>query len=263
MEQGTPCGALGCLAFGDPQSAVSYVLEQNAPLVLAIGEAHVQKGAKLSTSTAQQFSQLLPLFSGRCKHLIIELWVGRNDCGDQRVQEVKQAQEPVTSAQAETNQNDYLALGFAAKRLGIMPRALIPNCQQYQAVLEAGPDRVSRMLELIAQLTLDNLKGLLDETRSEKEAPLVLAYGGAMHNDAQPGAGREPWSFGPQLITLTNGHYVELDVFLSGQVTDSDLWKAQPWYQTYQSAPMDSRHRLYQLGPHSYTLILAQPSNQP
>ena len=152
-EPGTACGELHCLAFTSESAAFAHVLELQ-PRVLGIGESHAQKGSETIHSATRRFAQeLLPVLCGRAKSIILEIWLPRNDCGDKRVEQVKKAQKPVTSSQAKTNQDEYVTLGHVAKRLGIAPFALVPTCDEYQSILDAGPDTIERMLQLIGKRT--------------------------------------------------------------------------------------------------------------
>ena len=121
-EPGVECGELNCLAFSSEVAAFQHLLKSE-PQVLGIGESHAPKGIEGVHSAARRFGELLlPALCGRSHSIVLELWLPRNDCGDNRVQQVKKAQEPVTRTQAKSNQDDYVTLGHVAKRLGISPQ---------------------------------------------------------------------------------------------------------------------------------------------
>jgi hypothetical protein len=251
----TPCGPLDCLSFASAEDALAHLVDQARPKVLAVGEVHAQKGHRLAKTPTVRFADALPWFQSRAKHLVIELWTGRNDCGDDRVQRVKKAQEPVTSAQADTNRNDYFELGSKAKSLGIVPHALVPSCQDYQTILNAKSDDLDRMLELTATRTAELVDTLLTTQTTPEHLPEIVTYGGALHNDVSPRPGREHWSFGPHLVEKTNDRYVELDWVLREQVHDGPVFSAQPWYPHFRSETLEKHFTLYKTGPASYVLI--------
>ena len=70
---------------------------------------------------------------------------------------------------------------------------------------------------------------VLHATLPDERSPdrLVVAYGGAMHNDLLPREGRADFSFGPSLAEATGGQYVELDLVIPEQIKDTDAWRAR------------------------------------
>ena len=227
----------------------------DAPLVLAIGEAHAQKDAPTVASATKRFSeQLLPLLQGRTKHLVIELWTARGDCGA-REQEVARRQAPVTTTQSAGNQNEFLALGRRAKSLGIRPHALEPSCAEYERIVSGGQADIALMLEAIARTTATQVTALLTSDRDAGAPGLVVAYGGAVHNDKEPRPGRESWSFGPELSRVTAGRYIELDLIVPEYIKDNDVWRALPWYPHFDKTRHPEQTTLLRPAKGSYVLI--------
>ncbi|WP_437522802.1 hypothetical protein WME79_32435 [Sorangium sp. So ce726] len=253
-----PCGALGCLAFDTPAQAFAHILE-SGPRVLAVGEAHAQQGSEGIPSTTQRFTELfLPALAGRASDLIVELWAVDPRCKKEQVARVETEQRTVTQGQAAQNQSEFLALGHAAKRLGIRPHQLTPSCQEYDAIVRAGPDAVTAMLEMIARLTAAEAKALLG--REDAAGKMVIAYGGALHNDVAPRPGRERWSFGPELSAITGGKYVELDLIVREFIKESESWRALPWYPHFDREKHPDKAVLFNPAPGSYTLIFPRSS---
>ncbi|MGC4063623.1 MAG: hypothetical protein QM784_03040 [Polyangiaceae bacterium] len=257
-DKATSCGPLDCNSFASAEGALAHVVTEARPRVLAVGEIHAQKGHRLAKTPTARFVDVLPWFQNRAKHLVVELWTGRNDCGDDRVERVRKAQEPVTSAQADTNKNEYFELGARAKTLGIMPHALVPSCQDYQTIVNAKSDDLDRMLELTATKTAELVDTLLKTTHIPANLPEVITYGGALHNDVSPRHGRERWSFGPHMIRSTEDQYVELDWVLREQVHDGPTFSIQPWYPHFRSETLEKHFTLYRTGPRSYVLIFPE-----
>lgn len=242
---------------------MSYVLRETQPIVLAVGEIHAQKNAGLKASPTKRFADLLPLFCGESQHIVIELWTSRNDCGDNRVERVREAQKPVTSAQAPTNQNEFLELGHVAKANKIQPHALVPSCEDLQSILAAKEQDIARMLELTATRSADLTEGLLKRPTSDRRVPQVILYGGAMHNDVSPVEGRESFSYGPRLEASTGNRLTELDIVLREQVKDSETYRRLAWYPHFRGEGLEQQYTLYRLGPRSFTLIYPNESHQP
>lgn len=247
------CGA-GCKAFSTAEAAFDHVLLEQ-PRVLAIGEAHAQgAGPNLPSSTRRFMETLLPRLSPRATDLVIELWVANGTCGKVE-QKVQKQQEAVTAPQAASNQNEFMELGHRAKALGIMPHALVPSCDQYRKIAGAGAADIEEMLIMLKTVTARDVTELLAKRSPER---MVLAYGGAMHNDLVPRPGREAFSFGPELAQATSDRYVELDLIVPEQIKDNETWRALPWYSQYAAAKAESAAYLLTWAPRAYALVFPQ-----
>jgi hypothetical protein len=256
LPPGEPCGDLTCLLFETAEQAFANVLAEQ-PLVLAIGEAHAQKGSESIASTTRRFTkQLLPLLGGRATDLVIELWVAGGKCGTQEKQVIKQ-QKDVGVTQAESNQSEFLTLGHASKARGIQPHVLQPSCEEYEKIAAAGAADIEIMLEMIARLTADKVEALLAQRQSLAKHGMVVAYGGALHNDIEPRPGREAWSFGPRLAQHTAGRYIELDLIVPEAIGDGPVWQALPWVAHYDRQRHGNKVALFRTAPRSYTLVFA------
>jgi len=255
ITNGVACGPLNCRSFAQAPDAIAYLMRETTPRVLAVGEIHAQKSNVLRVSPTQRFATLLPIFCGNARHIVIELMTGRNDCGDDRVEQVRRAQEPVTLPQAAANQNDFFALGNVAKANLIQPHALTPTCDEFKSILNAKDQDIARMLELTATRSAEVAEGLLELNASAKGIPYVILYGGAMHNDMTPNVGREAFSYGPRLDAITQQRTTELDIVLREQVKDTESFQRLAWYPEFRAPGLEQQFVLYQLGPKSFTLI--------
>jgi hypothetical protein len=253
-REGRPCGALGCRLFDTPEDALAAVLAAK-PLVLGIGEAHAQKGMEGIDSAARRFTErFLPALRERASDLVVELMLPPKGCKPAE-QEVRTKQKEVTAHQAESNQSEYVTMGDAARKLGVVPDALRPSCADLEAVARAGDGSIPTMLETIARLAGGKARELLARNRKLGVEKMVVLYGGALHNDVTPRPERASWSFGPDLTQATGGRYVELDVFVPEAIQDTDSWKAMPWYPHYDRAAHGGATALFQTGPASFVLI--------
>jgi hypothetical protein len=254
VPQGEPCGALGCRRFADAESALAAVIATE-PRVLAVGEAHAQKGSENVTSPTRRFTEaLLPLFEGKASDLVLELMIPGGGC-EEVEKKTAEVQKPVVERQAESNQNEFVTLGNAAMKLGIRPHLLVPKCDDLQAVVRAGPDGVAQMLTMIAELTDELVRRILARNERTARDAMVIAYGGAIHNDVTPREGREAWSFGPSLMKETGGRYIALDLIVPEYIKDNDTWRALPWYEHFDPEAAPDRVTLFQAPDGSYTLI--------
>ena len=245
------CGEVGCKAFPTAADAFDFVLS-DTPRVLAVGEAHAQSdGPKSASSTRRFMDDLLPHLAPRATDLVIELWLANGSCGKVE-QKVAEQQTAVTAPQSASNQNEFVELGHRAKALGIMPHALVPSCEQYQKIAGAGPADIEEMLGMIKSVTARDIEELLSKRAPER---LIVAYGGAMHNDLEPRAGREGFSFGPELAEATANHYVELDLVIPEQIKDTEAWRNLPWYPHYSRENAGTEAYLFSWAPHAYALL--------
>ncbi|MEM9691229.1 MAG: hypothetical protein AAGA56_01670 [Myxococcota bacterium] len=258
-ELGEPCGELGCLRFATAQGALAHVLLQSAPVVvLAVGEAHAQKGTEAVESATSRFTrELLPLLKGRASDVVLELLVADGSCGQAEKRTAKM-QKPVTKRQAKSNQNQFIALGKRAETLSLRPHTLRPDCDDYQRVAAAGPDGIVEMLQMIATLSEDKMKRILERNRRLEREAMVLAYGGAIHNDVAPSDERKSWSFGPQMKAATGGRYVELDLIVPEFIKDTPTWKKLPWYERFDRSQPPAKVTLFRTDDGAYTLIFGR-----
>ena len=252
--QGEACGALDCRRFGGAADALRYVLGQ-APLALGIGEAHARAGSEGVASTAARFSQqLLPVLAGRASHLVVELLNPNPQC-PAAARPLEEAQKPVKATQSRQSQNDYVELGRHARALGIEPFVLTPTCDEFQAIESAGEDAIVRTLSTIAKVTSRMLRAALVQNRKRASDQLVLAYGGALHNDLQPKAARASFSYGDGLNDFTGGRYLELDLIVREFIRDNEVWRALPWYGQFDPETHPDSSVVLMTSPQSYVLF--------
>jgi hypothetical protein len=258
-KKGEPCGELGCREFGNIEDAFAIVLESQ-PAVLGIGEAHAQKGTEEIPSSTKRFTQrMLPTLKGKASFLLVELMMPNPKCKKETKQVAKQ-QEPVTKPQAATNKNEYVVLGEQAKALGITPDLLRPSCEDLERITKAGAEDISVMLEMTARLTTDVVKSELARNQKAKKVALVVAYGGALHNDISPRTGREKWSYGPELTSHTASRYVELDLIVPEYIKDAEPWTSLPWVKHYDKQKQGNKTVLYEPSPRSFVMVLPSSS---
>jgi hypothetical protein len=132
-------------------------------------------------------------------------------------------------------------------------------------------------LTLIARLSGDKIEAILDRSTRERapdaSAPaaavpdasaryMVVAYGGAMHNDGAPRPGHEAWSYGPRIAKRAQAlGYVELDLVVPEFVKGTDAWKAQPWYPHFKRGAQGQKTLLFTVAPGSYALVFPETTD--
>jgi hypothetical protein len=254
---GVPCGPLDCRQYATLEDAFQSALVGD-PLVVAVGEAHAQKGTTVASSARHFTSELLPVLAGRASDLLVELMNPPRGCA-KTTEVVRDRQEVVTRAQAPTDQGEYVAMGTRARELGIVPDLLRPTCDDLDAVKAAGDDAIPASLAMIARLTKAQAGKLLERNAraDEGRGKMVVIYGGAIHNDLAPPQEREAWSFGPALEAQAGGRYVAVELFVPEFIDGSDLWKARPFYRHYDAARMGAKPTVFRDGK-TFVIVLAR-----
>lgn len=248
-----PCEGIPCESFATAEEAIAKLVAKG-PKVVAFGEAHAQKDGPAGPSTTKRFMDgLLPIFKGKATDLLIELWVANGSCGKKTEAKVAQQQKAVSAPQAETNQNEFVTLGNVSKALGIRPHVLVPPCDEYAKILDAGAGDVDAMLSMIARLTANDIRAFLDKT--EGKDAMLLAYGGALHNDVAPKKGHEGWSFGAEISAKIGAKYMEVDLVVPEAVRDTAAWQSLPWYGKVHPERIGTSAVLATVGPSSYALF--------
>jgi hypothetical protein len=251
---GRSCGDLGCRFFETPQAAFTRVLE-SSPRVVGIGEAHALSGTEAVEPATRRFTRdFLPLLEGRASDIVVELLIPNPKCKKETAK-ARQEQRVVTERQAATDQNDYVALANQARALGIRPHALEPTCDDLGRIAAAGKDAVAMSLDVITRLSREMLERLYQQNIAQNDARIVVAYGGAMHNDSSPRSGREQWSFGPELQKLTGGKYVDVDLIVPEFISDSPAWKSLPWVGVFDRSAHPDAATLFAPAAGSFVLV--------
>lgn len=249
------CGSLPCSYFPTVAAALHWLVTETNPQIIGFGEAHAQSGHS-GPSTALRFGEeLLPSLAQKARFLLVELIQPPTGCAEARKQ-VQTESDAITKGQAQDNQNDYLTLGHRARALQVPVDILRPDCVEFEAIASA-PEPLFRMMTSIAELSA---RRLIEEKKGATAVkPLVLTYGGALHNDAVPRPGFEEMSFGPTLVAATDGRYVELDLVLAEGLGTS-AWSRLPWFEATLVATKNRKGVeavLIERSPQSYALLLA------
>jgi hypothetical protein len=245
------CGALDCRLYPTARDAIEDALASN-PTVVAFGEAHAQKGASVPSSAKRFTTELLPMFQGRASDLLVEAMMPPTGCA-KSVADVRSAHAPVHEKQAPTDQSEYVAMGNAARALGIVPDLLRPSCDDLAAIDDAGADAVEATLETIRRLVVAQVSRLL--TRADHR--MVIVYGGALHNDLAPPAERAAWSYAPELAAKSGGKLVAIDLFVPEMITDDASWKAFAWYPLFVRGAHPGEATMYR--PRDATFVVLFP----
>jgi hypothetical protein len=254
------CGKVPCHIYSRPNDAFIAALKTN-PRILGIGEAHALRGTEGLDSSTKRFTRdFLPLLAGRATDLVVEVLLPNARCRTASAA-AKQEQKSVTEKQAPADQNEFVALGNAAFALGIKAHALEPTCEDLARIAKGGPDAIAASLDAVTRLTTEKLRATFVQRGGLEGAGIIVAYGGAMHNDAIPGAGREPWAYGPAMRSLTAARYTELDLIVPEYIAPTPAWQSLSWYPDFDAKAHPTRTTLMSLRPDAFVLVF--PTTQP
>lgn len=254
----SPCGDLPCTQHDSASEAFLEAAGAN-PAVLAIGEAHAQKGSTVPSAAKRFTDEILPTLAGRASDLLVELMMPPTGC-NAATSEVKKKQAPATNQQAPTNQNEYMIMGERARSLGIVPDLLRPTCGDMDVVRDAGDDAIDASLRLIARLCGAQAGKLVErDARSDADrAKAVIVYSGMLHNDLTPPPDRAAWSYAPALDAKVGGKLVSIDLVVPEFIGDDATWKSLPWVSSYDRVKLGSRVTLMKTADRSYVLVFAE-----
>jgi hypothetical protein len=238
--------------FATPGAALAAFLG-DATGVVAFGELHqTAKTASVRSTIAHFTDEILPAVAPRAAHLIVETWVSRGECGAPE----KRVTEDVarTTERPPATENEIVRMLRRAKELGVAPHVLDVDCHEYAAVQVGDHVDYDRLLKL----TRAHLQRAIEQAMALPRAPdrpLVLVYGGALHNDLEPAAMLADYSFGPAIDRLTGGAYREVDLYVPELVDALPALRAEPWYPIWVVARRPGTTLLIRRSPRSAVVL--------
>lgn len=257
LPESFDCSGLTCYRFERARQALVPLLLHEKAQLIAFGEAHAPATFRGRTTVRRFTEDLLPTISDGSTHLLLELLMPPEGGCEKEKAATQKESDQITEGQSKDNQNEYLTLGKRARSLGVVPDILRASCDDLKKI--ADPDGgVVAMMETVATLSAESLTKQLRNTK--KGRPLVLAYGGANHNDASPRPGLESWSYGPTMIRDTKGKYLEIDLIVPELIKES--WNNLPWYDAYRALDHDEGVILMKWGDKSYSLFFAPEDSE-
>ena len=222
--------------------------------VIAFGELHqTQATAKVRSAIARFTDDILPVVAPHASHLIVETWITTGKCGDSETR-VTEDVARTTERPAET-ESEIMRLLKKAKALGVAPHVLDIACDEYKKLTGAdGGVDYDRLLTVTNQHLGRAIQQGLLLTRAPGR-PLVVVYGGALHNDLYPAAALAKYTFGRAIHAITRGMYREIDLYVPEMVDATPALKAEPWYDAWRRAGAGTSDVLIERGPRSTVVV--------
>ena len=217
-----------------PGAAVATLMP-DAGGVIAFGELHQTRAtAKVRSALARFTDEILPVVAPHASHLIVETWITRGTCGEVEAQ-VNEEVARTTERPVET-ESEIMKLLRRAKELGVAPHVLDVGCDEYQVLAgEGGKVDYDRLLTITNQ-HLERAIGQALLLPRASGRPLVIVYGGALHNDLFPDPTLAKYTFGRHVHAATRGAYREVDLYVPEMIDAMPALKTEPWYRAWQRA---------------------------
>jgi len=231
--------------------------------VIAFGELHQTRAtAKVKSSIARFTDEILPVVAPHASHLIVETWITRGTCGEAETHVTEEVAR-TTERPAET-ESEIMKLLRRAKELGVAPHVLEIGCDEYEVLSgqsgSAGSAGTAGAIDYDKLLTITNshLERAIGQALLLPRAPgrpLIVVYGGALHNDLYPEATLAKYTFGRHVHAATRGAYREIDLYVPEMVDTTPALKAEPWYRAWQGAGGGAGVVVVQRGPRSAIVV--------
>jgi hypothetical protein len=252
-ERGQACGPT-CLTFAKPRAAFEAVLEKQ-PAILGLGEVHELEGRRKVPSAIKRFTrELLGSLKGKATALVVETWMTTGQCGE--VEKKATAEVKKETERPASTEDEVTTLLGKAHDLGVAPHILTLTCDEYRKLLQPdGEMDPVGTLELITAKMQEKAEELYEARQEAHGTGTVVLYGGALHNDLYPAEDSETFSFGPALAKATQGHYVELDLYVPEFIADDEDLKKEPWFAQAQKLAASGKTALFNPKPDSYVLV--------
>jgi hypothetical protein len=247
--------------YPDVSSALSAVLERaekdagKKPRLVAFGEYHQLKGKTHIRSALKRFTDdLFPLVKSLASDLVLETFIPEGNCGKQEKQVVKDVE--TTTKRPETTESELVTLIKQAKAQGVQPHILQVSCKDYQSVLdEQGQVDYVKMLKLVNDLLQKRISDIRTRRTKAGVDKVVLAYGGALHNDLYPQQELAEYTFGKSLSETFPDEYLEIDLYVPEYIEKDKQILSQTWYPLFKKIQKQGQFVVVRRGPGSFIVL--------
>jgi len=235
------------------QAAVATLLPDPGG-VIAFGELHQTRATANVRSSLSRFTdEILPAVAPHASHLIVETWITRGTCGEEE-KHVTEEVARTTERPVET-ESEIMKLLRRAKELGVAPHVLDVGCDEYKVLAgSSGAVDYDKLLTITNQHLQRAIgQGLLLPRAPGR--PLIVVYGGALHNDLFPDPALAKYTFGRAVHAATRGAYREVDLYVPEMVDATPALKTEPWYRAWQRAGAGASDVVIQRNPRSSIVV--------
>jgi hypothetical protein len=227
-----PPPELAPVAHMSPSAAAALApFVVDATGVIAFGEVHQVTASTKTRSALTRFTDdVLPALAPRAAHLIVETWMTTGACGAAETRVTEDVAR--TTRRPAATEDEIVRVLRRAKELGVVPHVLSVSCADYAALSAGGGVDYDKLLTL----TRRHLERAIEQAMllpRAPERPLVLVYGGALHNDLYPQRDTEAYAFGRSVYALLRGNYREVDLYVPELVARVPAMRAERWFAVW------------------------------
>jgi hypothetical protein len=227
--------------------------------VVAFGEVHQDEaGAGTRSALARFTDEIFPALAPRASHLIVETWMTTGKCGEAE-ERVATDVARTTERPAET-ESEIVRLLRRAKESGVAPHVLSVSCAEYET-LSGGRGKgvdYDKLLKLTERHLETAIRQALYLPRSAAR-PLVLVYGGALHNDLHPARTLAPYAFGQAIHGMLKGDYREVDLYVPEFIDRLPAVRGERWYDVWRDAATEDAASVIAVPRSARSTILVFP----
>jgi hypothetical protein len=250
----TDAFALPHSVHDDLGGAFAHLL-RDKPRVLGVGELHLRtdKAGPSVSALARFTNEAMPRLGTTVSDLVIETWLVDPACktGQEATQRVEGAMKRPESTKSEIG-----ALVGVIKQNGIKAHVMRLSCEDLSNVAPPSGVDAEKLLDVVTR-ELDRVTRSAVRYRDEhaEPRPLIVVFGGALHNDLYPFDSTKQWSYARSVDQATSGRFVEVDLYLPELIEGQALYEAEDWYPLVAKAP-PGKVLLVERAPHSWLAIL-------
>ena len=219
--------------YPDLGAAFAAIL-RDRPRVIGIGELHVRtdRPAPSVSALARFSSEVLPAIGDQVSDVVLETWMVDPAC---RKGQVATRQIESSMKRPASTKDELGGLFGAARARSITAHVMRLGCDDLAALTASGEVDAERLLGLVTR-ELDRVTRSAVRYRDEyhEARPLILVYGGALHNDLYPRPSTKEWSYALAVDDATGGRFTEVDLYAPELVEGDPLYTQEPWYPLVQ-----------------------------
>lgn len=240
--------------YKTPALALKKILK-NKPLIIGFGEYHQLLKFSHITSSIERFnSQMLSSLKGIATDLLLETWIVTGKCGKVEKRVVKKIAKTIRRPQK--TKNHIRDLLIKAKTLGMGRHLIRIHCKIYRTMLDKkGHLDQFRLLQFVTKRLYAELRAINFWRRKIKMKPVVMIYGGAIHNDIIPEKDLAQFSYVTYFSKKLKKHYIEVDLFVPEYIFNDEDLKKESWYPLFLKHQSTTQTLLIKRSPQSYVLI--------
>jgi hypothetical protein len=229
--------------------------------VVAFGEVHQDESGVATRSALTRFTdEILPALAPRASHLIVETWVTTGSCGESEARVTEDVAR--TTERPVQTESEIVRLLRRAKEGGVAPHVLSVSCAEYASLTGGAKQKASVDYDKLLKLTERHLETAIRQALllpRSPQRPLVLVYGGALHNDLHPAHALAPYAFGPAIHALLHGDYREVDLYVPEFVEKLPAMRGERWYDVWRGAASADAGQVVTIPRSSRSTILVFP----